>query len=188
MLAVLPQVTLIVKILQIVVMARYRTALRPINRIKHVVDTSAVLAAGTQIDNVLALATDTPTLASTVSVETGSKINGFYIRVEVASNDAQVTGAIPNVYMMIWKNTGGNLTAPVANGVGGSDNKRFVIHQEMVMIQNVVSSNPRTLFNGVIAVPKGMRRMAPNDRWDISILSPQLDISFCYQAHYKEFR
>ncbi len=72
--------------------------------------------------------TDTPTLAATNSVETGAKVNGIYLRVEVASNDAQVTGAIPNVYMAISKDPGGNLAAVDPNNVGASDNKRFVIH------------------------------------------------------------
>ncbi len=170
--------------------ARFRRsmALRPINRIKHVVDSSATLAAGTVLTNVIVQSTDTPTLAATNSVETGAKVNGIYLRVEVASNDAQVTGAIPNVYMAISKDPGGNLAAVDPNNVGASDNKRFVIHQEMAMIQNVVSSNPRTLFNGVIAIPRGYRRMGPNDAINITFESPQLDISLCWQAHYKEFR
>ncbi len=163
-------------------------AMRPINRIKHVVDTSATLAAAAQIDNVIVSAVDAPVLANTNQVVTGAKVNGIYLKVEVASNEDQVTGAIPNVYMIIWKNPGANLTAPAANGVGGSDNKRFVIHQEMIMIQNVVSSNPRVLFNGVIAIPKGYARFGPNDKLQLSILSPAIDISFCFQVHYKEFR
>ncbi len=165
-------------------------ALRPINRIKHVVDSSGTLTAGTQIDANLATATDTPTLAVTTSVETGCKINGFYIRCEVASNETDA-GAIPNAYMMIIKNPGQNLIAagiPVPNAVGSNDNKRFVIHQEMVMLNNLAGGNPRTLFNGVVVIPKGMRRMGPNDAWFISIFSTAVNLTFCFQAHYKEFR
>ncbi len=172
-------------------MARFRSrgmALRPINRIKHVVDLSATLAAAANTAFLLAGATDTPTLAVTSSVETGSKINGFYIRAEVASNEAFDSGAIPNVYMIVWKNTGGNLARPVANAVGANDNKRFVIHQEMTMIENSIGGNGRTLFNGVVVVPKGYRRMGPNDIWEVVILSPALNIAACLQIHYKEFR
>ncbi len=172
-------------------MARYRTgmALRPINRIKHVFDSSGTFAAAGLGSFPIALATDTPTLAATNSVETGAKINGFYIRLEVASNEAIDLGAIPNVYMMLAKNVGGNLTLPEPNVVGGSDNKRFVIHQEMTMIENKgQGSNSRTLFNGVIVIPKGMRRMGPADLWSLNILSPALNIAACIQVHYKEFR
>ncbi len=173
-------------------MARFRNrgmALRPINRIKHVIDSSATIPAATQTFFSLADTTDTPTLAAKNSVETGCKINGFYIRLEVASNEAIDLGAIPNVYMYVWKNPGNNLTAPSASSVGSDDNKRFVIHQEMSMIENKgQGSNARTLFNGVVVVPKGMRRCGPDDKWTVEILSPQLDIAACMQAHFKEFR
>ncbi len=164
-------------------------ALRPINRIKHVVDNNATLGKNVVLPVIIADATDTPTIAVTQSVETGSKVNGFYLRVEVASNDPIDIGVIPNVYLMVYKNPGNNVTMPAPNVVGGSDNKRFVIHQEMTMIENKgQGSNSRTLFNGVIVVPKGMRRFAPDDRLAFDILAPGLDIAVCTQIHYKEFR
>lgn len=173
-------------------MARFRSrgmALRPVNRIKHVVDSGVVIAKNVKGNTAIALATDTPTLGAPSSVETGAKINGFYIRAEVASNDAIDTGIIPNVYFLLWKNPGGNLVRPGANSVGVSDNKRYVIHQEMTMIENKgQGSNGRTIFNGVIVVPKGYRRMGPNDLWETQILCPQLDTVQCVQVHYKEFR
>ncbi len=152
-------------------------------------DSSATVALGNVGVFPIANATDTPTLGATNSVETGAKINGFYIRVEVASNDAIVLGAIPNVYMILWKNPGGNLVDPIPNAIGANDNKRFVVHQEMSMIENKgQGSNARTLFNGVIVVPKSFRRMGPNDTWEILILCPALDTAQCIQCHYKEFR
>ncbi len=163
-------------------------ALRPIHRIKHVVDSSATITAGTQLVNTLINTVDAPVLANVTEVETGSTVNGIYLKVEVASNEAQDVGAIPNVYMIIFKNPGGNLATIVANGVGGSDNKRFVIHQEMIMLDNKLGGNPRVLFNGVIAIPKGYRRFAPQDSLQMNILSPALNIALCFQAHFKEFR
>ncbi len=172
-------------------MARYRQrmALRPINRIKHVVDASAAIAAAADIGFVIADASDTPTLAATTEVETGSKINGVYLRVEAASNEAISLGAIPNFYMLVGKNPGNNVTFPPANAVGSSDNKRFIIHQEMTMLENKgQGSNARTIFNGVIVIPKGYRRMAPDDRLICRVICPALDTVVCIQAHYKEFR
>ncbi len=163
-------------------------ALRPIHRIKHVVDTSALLTAGSQLNTVIINTKDAPVLANPTEVETGSKVNGIYLKVEVASNDAQVAGAIPNVYMAILKNPGSTLTSPAPNAIGVSDIKRFIIHQEMVMIQNVVSSNPRVLFNGVIKIPRGYVRFGPDDNLTVILLSPQIDISLCIQCHFKEFR
>ncbi len=164
-------------------------AMRPINRIKHVIDSSAAVASGANSSFTIADATDTPTLAVTNAVETGSKINGFYIRFEAASNEAISLGAIPNFYFYVWKNPGDNLTAPTPNAVGANDNKRFVIHQEMTMLENKgQGSNARTVYNGVVVVPKGMRRMGPDDKWKIQFLSPAIDVVTCVQCHYKEFR
>ncbi len=173
-------------------MARFRRnsmAMRPINRIKHVFDSSATVAAGATNTINLATATDTPTLAATASVETGAKINGFYIRFEVASNEAIDLGAIPNFYFYIAKNPAGEVALPVPNAVGANDAKRWVIHQEMTMIENKgQGSNARTVFNGVVVIPKGMRRMGPSDIWTINTLCPALDTAQCIQVHYKEFR
>ncbi len=90
--------------------------------------------------------------------------------------------------MFVAKNPGNNLALPEANVVGGNDNKRFVIHQEMVMFQQQDGSNPRTMFNGVIAIPKGYRRNGPDDDLSLRIFTPGVTINFCIQCHYKEFR
>ncbi len=163
-------------------------ALRPVHRIKHVVDASATLAAAATLNQVMIVAKDAPVLGNTTEVETASKVYGIYLKVVCASNQVTEAGAIPNIYMMVAKNPGANLSFPAPNAVGASDNKRFVIHQEMVMVQNQVSSNPTTIFNGVIKIPKGYARFGPNDNLFVGILSPQVDISICFQAHYKEFR
>ncbi len=169
-------------------MARFRSQrLMVINRIKHVVDQSATLTAASQLNQNIVIAKDDPTTAVTTSVAVGSKINGIYLKVEVGSNETDA-GAIPNVYMLVTKNPGGNITIPAANAVGADDNKRFVIHQEMIMMNNLAGGNPRTLFNGVIVIPKGYRRFGPNDTLVVSILSPQVNIAQCMQVHYKEFR
>ncbi len=163
-------------------------SLRPVNRIKHVVDFQGGVTLGTQLNTAIATATDTPVLADTDGVETGSKINGFYIKAEVSTTSGT---ALANVYFILFKNVGGNLGTPVGNSVGTSDNKRFVIHQEMIMLQKFdadVAANPRPLFNGVIVVPKGYRRNGPNDIWQLGVFSPGANLDLCLQIHYKEFR
>ncbi len=159
--------------------------LRPVNRIKHVVDQQAAAVAGTAIDLILIETSDTPDLANTNEVETGSTVNGIYLKCEI---NATSSAALSNAYMMVFKNPGNNLTFPDPNVVGSNDNKRFVIHQEMVMLQQQDGSNPRTLFNGVIAIPRGYRRNGPVDRITARIFSPGVNLNVCIQAHYKEFR
>ncbi len=169
-------------------MARFRRGMRsPINRIKHVVDSSGTLTAGTPIVQSLAKSDDAPVLANTTECLTGSVVNGIYLHLEAVPNETDA-GAIPNVYMMVMKNPGANLTFPSPNAVGADDNKRYVIHQEMIMLNNLAGGNPRSVFNGVIVIPKGYRRMGPGDALQISVFSTAVNIAFCYQAHYKEFR
>ncbi len=173
------------------VMARYRNrgmALCPVHRIKHVIDSSATLTAAAVLTVDLIKTVDAPVIGNSNEVETGAKVNGIYLKVICASNQATEVGAIPNVYMTVDKNPGHNLATIAPNSVGTNDNKKFVIHQEMVMVQNQVSSNPTTIFNGVVVIPKGYVRCGPNDRLSVNILCPAVDISVCFQAHYKEFR
>ncbi len=168
-------------------MMRHNMSIRPVHRIKHVVDVASSPNGGTQLSVPLITAVDAPVLANTAEVETGAKVNGIYLRVEIASIE-NIASAVPNCYMIIWKNGGANLTAPAANTVGPNDNKRYVIHQEMVMINNVSGGTPRTLFNGVIVIPKGFRRFGPNDVLSLEFLCPILNVAVCIQCHYKEFR
>lgn len=158
--------------------------LHPVMRIKHVVDVQAATTAGTQVDTNIITAVESPSLANVKEVEIGHTVNAIYLKVEVYATSS---AALANCYMMVYKDPGGNTTPPQANQVGSSDNKRFSIHQEMVMLQKVTPSNPRTLFNGVIVLPRGMRRFAANDLLIVSVLAPGVNIDFCIQVHFKEF-
>lgn len=133
----------------------------------------------------LVTATDTPTLAALDSVITGSAVHGIYLKVEVSATTA---AALANVYLSVFKNPGGNLGVPAPNNVGGNDNKKYVIHQEMVMLQKNAAGNPRTLFNGVIVIPRHYQRFGPNDILSMHVLAPGVNIDLCLQCHYKEFR
>ncbi len=170
-------------------MARFRRtmALRPINRIKHVVDSQFALAAGAGTSVSLINTTDTPSLADTDGCETGSRVNGIFLKLE-ATRSGTTSDVLANLYMYVGKIPGGNLTLPEANVVGVNDNKKYIIHQEMVMLQGTNAGNPRTVFAGVIAIPKLYRRNGPNDELICRIFSPGVAVNACLQCHYKEFR
>ncbi len=171
-------------------MARYRRAmaLRPVQRLKHITDQSATLASATNLPLSVIIAKDAPVLATEEEVQTGSTVHGVYLKVTVASNEATVAGAIPNFYMIVFKNPGNNLVVPTPNAVGADDNKKYVIHQEMVMIENQISGNPTTVFSGVIKIPRGYKRWGANDRLQVSFLCPAINVTVCLQCIYKEFR
>ncbi len=164
---------------------RSRNYLRPVNRIKHVIDRQGGIAVGAQVQNALITASDTPDLANDDEVQTGATVRSIYLKVEC---NATTSAALSNFYMMIYKNPGGNIPGFDPSTVGTSDNKRFVIHQEMIMFQQVDNSNPRTMFNGVVKIPRGYQRFAPNDTLELRFKAPGTAVNFCFQCHYKEFR
>ncbi len=167
------------------VFRRRTMGLRPINRIKHVFDVQFGQVVANTATNTIVTAVQSADPLVGNECETGSTINGFYIKLEAIASSS---GALPNFYFYLAKNVGGNLSLPAGNLVGASDNKKFVIHQEMVMFQKQTNSNPRTVFQGVIAVPRHLRRMSPNDRWDVVTTTVGVTIEACMQVHFKEFR
>ncbi len=172
-------------------MARFRRSmsLRPIHRVKHVVDAEGVTVAATVSVIPLIDTVDAPVITSPTQVETASTTNAFYLRVEVLHAS---TAGRSNAYLMIFKNVGNNISAssrPIPNAVGISDMKRYVIHQEMVMLNgDAGNGQPRTLFNGVISIPKGMRRNGPDDQLQLVLFTPTVVMDFCVQCIYKEFK
>ncbi len=168
--------------------ARYNRGmnLRPVNRIKHVVD---VEGAGSDTQSVVDLITtvDAPVIASTNAVETGSKVSSIYLKVE--ANRTSGTGR-SNMYLAIGKNPGALVVLPAADAVGASQMKKFIIHQEMIMLGDFTENMPRILFNGVIKIPKGYQRNGPLDKLQALIIMGGNSVTsdFCLQCHYKEFR
>ncbi len=163
-----------------------KQSLRPIHRIKHVIDQQLGLVLANAQEFNLVESVDAPVLANTNEVESGSTVNGLYLNVEAYATTA---GALANIYLYIWKNNGGNLSSqPAPNVVGSSDYKKLIFHQEMKMLEQSVNGNPRTIFNGVIVIPKHMRRMGINDLISLRLLTPGVNASVCFQCHYKEFR
>ncbi len=171
-------------------MPRYRrmSAIHPVNRIKHVFDDSATVTAGVLIGIQLVKEVVAPVLANTNEVLTASKVNGIYLKVEVSATETLAGTPIPNVYMAIYKDDDGTLGNIDPTNVGANAKKKNVIHQEMIMLNNTIGGNPRVLFNGVVVIPKGMRRFGPAGSLKLTIKSTALDFAYCLQSHYKEFR
>ncbi len=165
-------------------------ALRPVHRIKHVIDAEGTVleSANTIID--LINTVDAPVIASTNQCETGSKVNGIYLKVEAV----HASGAgRPNFYLAIMKNPGGNLVVGSLNpsGIGGNIIKKYIIHQEMIMgSSDAANGLPRVVFNGVIKIPRGYIRNGPSDKLQLVLRCGTSAVTFdmCMQCHYKEFR
>ncbi len=168
-------------------MARFRN-LRPVNSRKHVIDQQGGTTIDTAVNHDLAQTVDAPVLANVTEVGTACTINSIFLNVQFAINSTQ---ALANFYMYVWKNPGSNIAAaqvPKANAVGASDMKKLVIHQEMMMGEKNTTGIPRTLFKGVLKLPRHMRRFGYNDELRIELLSVGTTAEYCIQCIYKEYR
>lgn len=169
-------------------MARYRRSLQVVHRIKHIVDNNATVSAGSTLPVTLIEGQDNPILANVSHVETGAKVHGIFLNVQVQSNQV-AAGGIPNVYMAVYKSPGGRIPDIDPTGTGNDPDKKQIIHQEMGMFESInAEGNPKTLFKGVIVIPKGMQRFGVNDELQFVIRSTAINFKFCLQCIYKEFR
>ncbi len=167
-----------------VMMGRY-SRLHPVKTLKHIVDKQGGLTVGTTVFENLIESKDAPVLANVAEVETSSTVNSIFLNIQVAASS---TAALANVYLAVYKNPGGNLGALDPQSVGVSDDKRFVIHQEMIMTEKNTTAIPRTLFKGVISIPRGYKRNGYNDRLIAALKSPGVTMDYCIQCIYKEVR
>ncbi len=161
------------------------TRLRPVQSLKHIVDIQGGLTIGANTLNDLVVAKDAPVLGNPAEVQTGSTVGSIFLNVQVSATS---TAALANVYMAIYKSPGDNLSAINPTNTGINDSKRFVIHQEMIMTEKNTTAIPRTLFKGVINIPRSYKRFGYNDALIIVLRSPGVTMDFCFQCIYKEFR
>ncbi len=168
---------------------RRRNNMRPIHAIKHIADFQGGGVLNTKVNNIPVIAVDAPTLANRAEVETGSKVSSIYLNVQV---QATTQAALGNVYMIIYKNPGGNIAAgniPNGNVSGSSDFKRQIFHTEMRMMANSADTQiPITLFNGVLKIPRVFHNMRINDVIEIQLFAPGVNFNWCIQCIYKEYR
>ncbi len=161
------------------------TRLRPVQSLKHIVDTQGGLTVGTVAVNTLVKSVDAPALANAEQVQTGSTVGSIFLNVQVASTS---TAALSNVYMAVYKNPSNTVGTIDPQTVGTNEDKRFVIHQEMIMTEKNTTAIPRTLFKGVIRIPRGYKRFGYSDQLKITLKSPGITYDFCFQCIFKEFR
>ncbi len=161
------------------------TRLRPVNSLKHIVDVQGGLTVDTRKDEDLVATVETPVTTVATQIHQGSTVGSIFLNVQVSATS---TAALANVYMYVMKNPGANFSRPNGNIVGTTDVRKFVIHQEMIMLQKETTGVPRTLFKGVIRLPPRLKRFGVNDVLIVSLYSPGVTIDYCIQCIYKEFR
>ncbi len=164
-------------------------SLRPINSQKHVVDIQAGIVAATNTEQELIRAADNPVVANVTNVATASVVKSFFLNVQVAATG---TAALANIYFYLYKNPGNALNfaaaLPDANAVGSSDLKKLIFHQEMIMTEKNTTAIARTMFRGVLKIPRHMQRFGQDDKLAIVFFAPGVNFDVCTQVIFKEFK
>ncbi len=164
--------------------------IRPVNSVKHVVDTSGVVTAGVAAGTDLINTVDNPVFTSPNNVHVGSKVSSVYLKVEVVGVVA--FAGVPRVYFTVGKNPNDEISLPPVDAVGVDDSRKFIIHQEMTMVADLLQTDfPRTMFKGVIRIPRGYQRNGINDKLQFTIGNSSGEstgsVRWCLQCIYKEF-
>ncbi len=166
-------------------------ALHPVKSYKHIVDTNGTISDVVSVTDLI-ISKDNPVLTEVNAVETAATVHGIFLNVQASTQTP--FGGVPRVYMIVFKNPGTNLIIPNPAATGSSNNKKFIIHQEMIMLSNSPPTDPaifpRTMFKGVIKIPRNYKRMGMNDRLQLALITPDVtgEADFCVQCIYKEFR
>ncbi len=171
----------------VLTMAGFRRAKSPINSVKHILDTSGALSGGANSVSTIAVGVpnvDTATFKPG-DIRTGATINGFFLSVFViGATGAPLTGAID---WFLIKAHDGQVAHPTPGNTGTSKLRNQIIHEE----KGLAGSGDGTpmVFKGVIAVPRGMRRMREGDEWRLVLRSADMtsDATFCVKAIYKSY-
>ncbi len=162
--------------------------LHPVNTVKHVIDQQDGIVLATKSTTDIIRGVEQPALSARDAVNVGAHVRSFFLNVQVAASS---TAALANIYFIIYGNPNNSIGAgsiPAANAVGISDFKKMVFHQEMIMTEKNTTAFARTMFRGVIKMPKKFQRIGFNDAISIQFFAPGVNFDVCWQAIYKEIR
>ncbi len=164
--------------------------IRPVNSLKHIVDVvgTTTLTLINAIDVVSAV--DAPIFTTSNLVHVGSVIKWIYLRVEATVSASHTLR--PNFYMAVFKSPAGDITISNINTSGVTEERKFIIHQEMRMMGSTGSATfPRTIFAGVIRIPPKYQRFGINDELRVALQNGPGETTgetdWCMQCIYKEF-
>ncbi len=166
-------------------MARSRLG-NQIHSFKHVIDTSGGLTSTKSIVS-LALGVEVKTVDSPNQVLVGETINGIYLSIFIiGSTGAPLEGPLDWYIAKARAGQNQNTSFPDPGNTGISDVRNQIIHEE----KGLSGSGDGTpmVFKGVIAIPKGMRRMREGDEIIVQLKATGADApNFCVKAIYKSF-
>ncbi len=136
-------------------------ALRPVDSIKNV--KYAEFSTGvTKVEQVLALAKDSPVTTVATEVKRGSTIKNIWLSLDVCGLAA--TGVLQTTTFYIMKNPGNNLTSPTPRTEGTSNEKKFIFKTWNAMTMRNQDGNTPYHWEGWIKIPRRYQRMGTDDK------------------------
>ncbi len=165
---------------------------RPL-RVKHVVDTSTIIAATTNsVAQPVTDGVDAYSLADVNGCPTGSTVKGFYFSFFAYSEGGEVANEVPLVDWYVIHNPGGAFAStfdsdnlPTPGATGSHKNKRFIFHEEKGLAGggDASLSGVPMVFKGVIGIPKKWQRIGQDDTIQIC-LRANFATKFCMKSIY----
>ncbi len=155
---------------------------RPL-RIKHIVDSSTILAATTNtVAQPVTDGVDAYALSDVNGVPTGSTVRGFYLSSFYLAEGGEVANEVPLVDWYVIHNPGSAFAStfdadnlPTPGATGSHKNKRFIIHEEKGLAGGGDASlaGVPMVFKGVIGIPRKWQRVGEDDT-----------IQICHRANF----
>ncbi len=157
--------------------------LRPINSVKNIVDGVFLgVTAGTNTDvQLVDTVNDYTGLTGTVPI--GAKVSSIYLFVQIISADSGVA----NSDWFIIKDPADALTIPTPGATGGSNVRKFILHEEKGIPGNALDGAYPLTFKGVIKIPRGYQRCGEDDRIVLRMRSAD-QYNACVKAIYKFYK
>ncbi len=166
----------------------FRRSLSPINRTKHVVDSSGASTSVSSV-SVVARGVERRSAAPFDPVECilGSSVNAFFVSFFViGSTGAPLSGPIDWYFAKARVGQDPNTDFPDPGQTGPSEIRNQIYHEE----KGLSGSGDGTpmVFKAVIAVPKGQRRIRASDQFFFKLKANGSDTNnFCIKVIYNEF-
>ncbi len=167
-----------------------------INSVKHVVDTSNIIAAGTNtVHQSIAEGVDTYALTDINGVPTGAKVYSIYLSVFAISEGGEIATEVPLVDWYIIKNPGAawattfdSANLPTPGATGNHINKRHILHEEKGLAGggDASLSGVPMIFKGVIRIPRGRQRWGEQDRLQLCVRA-NFATKMCAKSIYKHY-
>ncbi len=161
--------------------------MRPVQRIKHVVDAQGSVTATPGNVPILKVVDARSTPFDPTEVLVGETVNAIFMSVfMIGSTGAPVSGPAEWYFAKSRSSQDIVVDFPNPGATGASDLRNQIFHEE----KGLPGSGDGTpmVFKGVIAIPRGTRRMRSGDQLFFKVIANGSDVNnFCIKAIYNSF-